>query len=141
MHWYPPLWGLGMRVLFVDKDITHIEARLKLKWYNRNGYGTHFGGSLLSMTDPFFALILHANLGDDYIIWDKQVEMDFVRASKGQVFATFKIPPEQIASLKRELESCEKQIVHFETDILSEDKQVVAKLKKAIYVKKRRSEP
>ena len=128
---------MGLRVLEVNEDITRIKARLKLRWYNRNGYGTHFGGSLLSMTDPFFALILHANLGDDYIIWDKHVEMDFVRASRDRVFATFEISVEEIDSLREKLESGEKQIVRFQTEVLTHDAQIAAHLKKAIYVKKK----
>ena len=38
---------------------------------NRNYVGTHFGGSLFAMTDPFYMLMMMRNLGPDYIVWDK----------------------------------------------------------------------
>ena len=41
-----------------DRDFRTARVRLKLRWYNRNFFGVHFGGSLFAMTDPFFALSL-----------------------------------------------------------------------------------
>ena len=38
-------------------------VRMGLGWYNRNYVGTQFGGSLYSMTDPFFMLMIMENLG------------------------------------------------------------------------------
>ena len=128
---------MGIRVVDINKEITRIHATMKLKWYNRNGYGTHFGGSLLSMTDPFYALILHANLGDDYIIWDKHVEMDFIRADRGTVHAIFEIASETITQIQNSLKVGDKSIIDFETHVFNKDQKEVAWVKKAIYVKRK----
>jgi len=47
-----------------------IDVEMKLRWWNRNYVGTHYGGSLYSMTDPFFMVMLIENLGG-YDCWDK----------------------------------------------------------------------
>ena len=43
---YPPYWGTGIRVLTISSDYRHVIVRMKLRWYNRNWFGHHFGGSL-----------------------------------------------------------------------------------------------
>ena len=37
---------------------------MALRWYNRNFVGTQFGGSLYSMVDPFYMLLLMPLLSD-----------------------------------------------------------------------------
>ena len=60
-----------------NDDFTKIEAQMKMRWYNRNLVGTHFGGSLYSMCDPFYMFILMENLGKGYIVWDKAATIRF----------------------------------------------------------------
>jgi hypothetical protein len=59
--------------------------------YNRNYVGTQFGGSLYSMVDPFYMLMLMENLGRDYIVWDKAASIDFISPGKGPVYAEFHV--------------------------------------------------
>ena len=63
---YPPYLGAGVRVTRVSDDLRTFEVEMKLRFYNRNYVGTHFGGSLYSMCDPFYMLILLEALGRDY---------------------------------------------------------------------------
>ena len=53
MNWWPPFVGAGIKVETVSEDFRHIQVRLKASWFNRNYVGTHFGGSLFAMTDPY----------------------------------------------------------------------------------------
>jgi hypothetical protein len=36
-----------------------------------------YGGSLYSMTDPFYMPMLISNLGSDYVVWDKAAHIRF----------------------------------------------------------------
>jgi hypothetical protein len=49
---YPPYLGDGVRVRSVAPDYRHIRVEMRLRGYNRNYVGTHFGGSIYSMVDP-----------------------------------------------------------------------------------------
>ncbi len=89
MTLYPPYLGAGVRVQHISADFRHVKVRMGLGWYNRNYVGTQFGGSLYSMVDPFFMLMLMENLGRDYIVWDKAASIDFIAPGKGPVFAEF----------------------------------------------------
>jgi hypothetical protein len=52
VNMYPPYLGMGIRVKSVSDDHTRFEVVLRQTWYNRNLFGTHFGGCLYSMCDP-----------------------------------------------------------------------------------------
>jgi hypothetical protein len=67
---WPPFLGAGVRITYVAADMKSVDVEMKLRFWNANYVGTHFGGSLFAMTDPFYMLMLMANLGRDYIVWD-----------------------------------------------------------------------
>jgi Domain of unknown function (DUF4442) len=62
---WPPFLGAGIRIRRLGPGWQEIDVEMKLRWWNRNYVGTHYGGSLYSMTDPFFMLMLIENLGRD----------------------------------------------------------------------------
>ncbi|KAB2878462.1 DUF4442 domain-containing protein [bacterium] len=137
INWYPPFLGAGIRVKEVDRKEKIIEVEMKLRFWNRNYVGTHYGGSLYSMCDPFFMLILMRKLGKDYIVWDKSAQIKFVKPGSGKVKARFHVPDEKIQSIKEELEAKKKADYEFEVSVTDEQNNIVAEVKKLIYVRKR----
>src|SRR5262249_54275566 len=75
MNLWPPFLGAGIRVKVLQADWRAVDVELKLHRWNCNYVGSHYGGSLYSMTDPFFMLMLIENLGPDYIVWDKSASI------------------------------------------------------------------
>ena len=71
INFWPPFLGAGIRIQYIAPDMKSVDVEMKLHFWNANYVGTHFGGSLFAMTDPFYMLMLIANLGSDYIVWDK----------------------------------------------------------------------
>ena len=55
---FAPYVGAGVRVTHVRDDWRELRVAMRLRWHNRNAVGTHFGGSLYSMTDPHLMLML-----------------------------------------------------------------------------------
>ena len=94
---YGPYLGAGIRVELISADWRESQVSMKLRWYNRNAVGSHFGGSLYAMVDPHLMLMLMHILGNDYIVWDKSAEIDFVRPGRGRVMANFAITDEELA--------------------------------------------
>jgi len=76
LQFYPPFLGAGIKVK-VSKDVKTVDVSMKLTFWNRNYVGTHFGGSLYAMCDPFFFFLLMENLGMKYIVWDKGASISF----------------------------------------------------------------
>lgn len=137
INWYPPYLFSGIKVIEHAQDFTSFKTQLKLTWYNRNLLGTAFGGSLYSMCDPFFMFILIIHLGEEYIVWDKHASIDFVKPGKGTVFAEFKLNLDQIDEVKKIVRKNGKHVFEFPCEVKSAEGQLVAKLMKGVYVKKK----
>ena len=134
---YPPLWGMSIKVVSIDQDIRDITIRMKVRWYNRNGPGSYFGGSLLSMTDPFYALMIHANLGEGYLVVDKRTEIDFLKSTKEPVHAHFKISAEDLSEIKAGVEKNGKYIKRYYLNVETGDGEVIAKVVKEVYIRRK----
>src|SRR3546814_18159641 len=80
---WPPFLFAGIRVRTISDDYRHARVELRQRWYNRNFVGTHFGGSLFAMTDPFWMIMTMQALGDGSIVWDKAAKIQFVKPGGG----------------------------------------------------------
>lgn len=131
---FGPYRGASIRPRIID-DYT-IEVRMPLELSNTNYVGTQFGGSLYSMCDPFYMALLIRNLGPDYMVWDKGASIDFVRPGTGEVHAVFQISEEELEEIKQIVAKDRKTIRHYEVEVKGEQGEVVALVKKALYVRK-----
>jgi acyl-coenzyme A thioesterase PaaI-like protein len=137
INFYPPYLGAGVRVTHIAADFRRIEVEMPLRLYNRNYVGTHFGGSLYSMVDPFYMLMLINILGPDYIVWDKAANIRFKRPGKGVMKAVFELTEEKIAEIRAAADTQPKVEPLFQVLIRDEGGNVVAEVDKLLYVKKK----
>ncbi|HSG40900.1 MAG TPA: DUF4442 domain-containing protein, partial [Thermoanaerobaculia bacterium] len=105
--------------------------------WNRNYVNTHFGGSLYSMCDPFFMLMLMDALGRGYIVWDKAATIRFRRPGKGTVSARFHIPPERVEEIRAAADANGKVEPVFTVEVTDEKGEVVAEVEKLLYVRRK----
>ncbi len=138
MNLWPPFWASGIRVQYVATDWSSAKVRLRMYWFNRNYVKVHYGGSLFSMTDPFYMLLLLKKMGKGYIVWDKKAEIKYIKAVQEDVFAEFNVDDEQVALYKQRLETEQSVEPVFEVDITNEEGEVVAKVWKTLYIAKKR---
>ncbi len=136
---WPPFLGAGIRVRRLSSDWTEIDVEMKLRWWNRNYVGTHYGGSLYSMADPFFMVMLIENLGKDYIVWDKSASIRFKKPGRGTVSASFRLAEQQIREIKQALNSQEKEKIErvFTVDVKDESGSVVAQIEKLLHIRRK----
>jgi hypothetical protein len=114
-----------------------IEVRMPLHFWNRNYVGTHFGGSLYTMCDPFFMLILINALGKDYVVWDKAATIRFKKPGMGTVKALFHISQERIDQIRAQADAQGKVEPQFQVLVTDQDGNVVAEVDKLLYVRKK----
>lgn len=136
LNLYPPYLGAGVRVK-ASPDLRTFEVRMKLRWWNRNYVGTHFGGSLYTMCDPFFMLMLVDALGRGYIVWDKAATIRFRRPGRGAVRATFHIPQERIEEIRAAADAGGKVEPMFTVEVVDDQGEVVAEVEKLLYVRRK----
>jgi acyl-coenzyme A thioesterase PaaI-like protein len=134
---YPPYLGAGVRITRISDDFRDVEVEMPLRFYNRNYFGTHFGGSLYSMCDPFYVLMLANILGKDYIVWDKAASIRFRKPGKGLMKASFHLTEEKIAEIRAAADSQPKVEPQFQIQIKDTEGTVIAEIDKLLYVKKK----
>ena len=137
MNLWPPFLGAGIKVEHIAKDFRHAKVQLKHGLLNRNIVGVHFGGSLFAMTDPFFMMMVSQNLGKGYIIWDQAAKIEFLKPGKGNVHASFDITQEQLNEIITAAESGNKVLRDFVVDVKDQEDDVVARITKTLYIRKK----
>lgn len=110
---------------------------MRMRFWNKNYVGTHFGGSLYAMTDPFYMLMLLNILGKNYIVWDKSANINFVKPGKGKVFAEFKFTEKQIEEIKDITNKQYKYEPSYMVSIKNSLGETVAEVEKELYIRKK----
>jgi hypothetical protein len=134
---WPPFLGAGIRVQRIAPDMKAVDVEMKLRWWNANYVGTHFCGSLFAITDAFYMLMLMANLGRDYIVWDKAATIRYRKPGRGTVRAEFRLTDAQIDDIREKLETLPKYEPVFRVDVKDETGLVIGEVEKLLYVRKK----
>ncbi|MBO9627688.1 MAG: DUF4442 domain-containing protein [Microbacterium sp.] len=139
MNWWPPLLFAGVRIVEWAPDYTAVTVRsAKPNGLTANAYGTQFGGTLYSMTDPFYSILVNEQLDRGYNVWDQRGEIDYVSPGRGPVTARIEVAPEVVAEIRAAAEGGEKVLRWFECEVIAADGTLVAKVRKQLYIRKKR---
>ncbi len=138
---WPPFLGAGVRIKHIAPDMKAVDVELKLRFWNANYVGTHFGGSLFAMADPFYMLMLMANLGRDYIVWDKAASIRYSKPGKGTVRAEFRLTDAQLDDIREKLKTLQKYEPIFSVEVKDQQGIVIAEVEKVLHVRKKDSAP
>lgn len=137
MNFWPPFLGAGIRVKNIAPDFRSLDVELKMRFWNRNYVGSHYGGTIYSMTDPWYMLMLMQNIGRDYIVWDKAADIRFLKPGYGKLTAHFNLTAERIAEIKKAADDNYKHEPTFTIQIRNEQGEVVAEVDKVLYVRRK----
>jgi len=140
MNLWPPFLFSGIRVTEISPDFRYVRVELRQHWYNRNYVGTHFGGSLFAMADPFRMIPLLRVLGHDYIVWDQAAEIEFLKPGRGTVSAEFRLDDATVAEIRAATAGDEKHLRWFETELRSAEGEIVARVRKQVYIRRKRKD-
>ena len=136
INFWPPFVASGIHVDW-SADLRSVNVELRLRFWNRNYVGTHYGGSLYSMTDPFYMLMLMENLGRNYIVWDKAATIRFRKPGKGTVRAEFRLTQQMLDEIRSRLGTIDKYEPTFQVQVLDEAGETVAEVEKVIYIRRK----
>jgi hypothetical protein len=139
INFWPPFLGAGIRVERIATDMKAVDVEMKLRFWNANYVGTHFGGSLFAMTDAFYMLMLMANLGREYIVWDKAATIRYRKPGKGTVRAEFRLSDSQIEDVREKLKTLSKYEPVFSVEVKDEAGVVIAEVEKVLHVRKKQT--
>jgi acyl-coenzyme A thioesterase PaaI-like protein len=135
MNLWPPFRGAGIRVRHIAEDWSEVRVELRAGRLKRNYVGTHYGGSLFSMTDPFYALMLIQRLGERYLVWDQAATIDFVAPGQGTVTARFFLSEEKTEEIRVQAAAGQKVLPQFDVEVKDAAGGLVARVRKTLYVR------
>lgn len=136
-NFWPPFLFAGIHVTRMSADWREARVELRMRPWTKNYVGTHFGGSLFSMTDPFWMILVKECLGSDYIVWDKAAEIEFVKPGKGTVHANFKVEDSVLDEIRTATANGEKYLRWLPVEVIDRHGDVVAKIRKQLYVRRK----
>jgi acyl-coenzyme A thioesterase PaaI-like protein len=138
LNTYIPYFGASIRTTHLDLDAGIVQVEMPLNFSNKNVVGTQFGGSLYAMIDPFYMLLLMHQLGQDYVVWDKAANINFISPGRGRVTARIELAKEEV-QLIRELAADNQPVLRtYPVDILGEDGKIVAHVEKVLYIRRKK---
>lgn len=135
LNLWPPFLFNSIRVQSLSADYSQAEVVLRLRPWNRNYVKSQFGGNLFAMADPFWMLLAMHRLGPDYYVWDKAGAIDFVAPGREDVYAHFKLDDTTVDELRAAAADGEKVLHWFENEVSTASGEVVARVRKQIYVR------
>ncbi len=135
-NFFPAFRGTGARVTYISSDFREVHVKLPLNWRTRNYVGTIYGGSLYGAVDPHYMIMLIKILGPGYTGWDKAATIRFRKPGRGTLFARFMIEEEEIAMIRRALETENSIDRVYNVDLVDSAGTVHASVEKTIYIRR-----
>ncbi len=141
LNHYAPYKGAGISIDKIDLANYHIRVKMPLTRKNQNIVGVHFGGSLYSMVDPFYMLILMHHLGSRYIVWDKAANIQFLSPGRGTVYADIQLDPNEINHIKNLADNHAPVLRNYSLNIFDEAGLRIAEIQKTLYIRRKQPRP
>ena len=143
MRWlfrlWPPFRGMGIRVREIAPDFRRVVVELRQRAFNRNFVGTHFGGSMFAMADPFFMIMMMQVLGRDFVVWDKAGAIRFLKPGRGTLTARFELTQAMVDEALRNTAGGEKFEPTYSVDVVNGDGETVARVEKTLHIRRKKS--
>jgi acyl-coenzyme A thioesterase PaaI-like protein len=138
MNWWPPFRGMGVKVREIAPDFRRARVELRMGLLNRNYVGTHFGGSMFAMADPFHMVLMMNVLGRDYIVWDKAGSIRFLKPGRGTLVAEFEVTQAMVDEAVAKTAGGAKFEPTYAVDLRDGEGAVVATVEKTLYIRKKK---
>ena len=138
LNTYAPYIGAGIKIDHISLDQGLCVVSMGLTTLNKNIVGTQFGGSLYSMVDPFYMLMLMHQLGSNYVVWDKSSNIDFIAPGNSRVTARMKIPSAEVITIQELAKDGEAVFREYKVDIVDDQQKLIATVTKTLYIRLRK---
>ncbi|MDP5135424.1 DUF4442 domain-containing protein [Rheinheimera baltica] len=137
LNFWPPFFFPGIKVAELRNDYRYCRVELKGRSWTQNINSTQFGGSIFAMTDPIYPLMLMGVLGKEYLVWDKQADINFITPGKGKLTAEFWLSDDTVECIRTATQDGNKHFPQFIVHIKDNDNQLVAEVNRTVYVRKK----
>lgn len=134
---WPPFLFTGIKIQKYTEDFRSISVKLKLRFWNANYVGTQYGGSIFSLSDAFYMVMLMRNLGPEYTVWDKTATIHYLKPGRTDLFAAFTLNEEDLTQIQTTLQTQKSMLWNRQVEIKDANGMIVATVDKEIYIRKK----
>jgi acyl-coenzyme A thioesterase PaaI-like protein len=131
---FPSYRRSGGRVCYISDNWKEVHIKLSYSWKTRNYVGSVFGGSIYAALDPIYMVQLICILGKNFVVWDKDASVKFIKPIKKTVYARFLISEEILQEIKETIEKEQKGNFVLQTHFEDAEGTVYALVEKTIYI-------
>jgi acyl-coenzyme A thioesterase PaaI-like protein len=131
---FPSYRRSGGRVCYISDNWKEVHIKLRYSWKTRNFVGSVFGGSIYAALDPIYMVQLICILGKNYVVWDKDATVKFIKPIKKTVYARFLISEEILQEIKETIEKEQKGNFVLQTQFEDAEGTLYASVEKTIYI-------
>jgi hypothetical protein len=139
-NFYPVYRRTGARIIYIDDSWQKIRISIPLRIWTRNYYGTISGISMFGGVDPIYMVMLIKLLGPDYVVWDKEAAIRFIKPGRNKLVAEFKINDDELNHIRQTLEAGLSVTRTYHVDLVDAQGTVCASVDKVIHIKKRNTQ-
>lgn len=139
-NFYPVYRRTGARIIYIDDSWKKIRISIPLRIWTRNYYGTISGISMFGGVDPIYMVMLIKLLGPDYVVWDKEAAIRFIKPGRNKLVAEFKINDDELNHIRQTLEAGPSVTQTYHVDLVDAQGTVCATVDKVIHIKKRNTQ-
>lgn len=125
MSAYPPLFAAGVRIRDIPDDWSSAHLVLKVNRLNSNAHGAAFGGSLFSMTDAMFGMLVMQRLGREYEAWTRTGTFQYINPGRNNAHTTVHVTDAMVEQIKHEIASDGFCNIPYTTVITNDDGSTV----------------
>lgn len=136
-NFWPVFLFSGIKIIKKSKDFRYAKVRLKLRFWTANYVGTQYGGSMYSMTDPFYMVMLIKNLGPGYTVWDKAATIRYLKPGRTDVFAEFNLSQQDLDEIKKTVEANGRMEWIRKVEIRNTEGELIAEVERTLSIKKK----
>lgn len=119
------------------QDYRYCKVELKNRPWTRNINSSQFGGSMFAMTDPIYPLMLMGALGKEYMVWDKQADINYITPGRGKLTAEFILTDAELEQIKQQTEAGDKFFPDFVVHVKDARGELVCEVKRKVYIRKK----
>jgi acyl-coenzyme A thioesterase PaaI-like protein len=141
LNHFSPYKGAGIEIEKIDLKNYHIRVKMPLTRNNQNIVGVHFGGSLYSMVDPFYMLLLMHHLGPKYMVWDKAASINFLSPGRSTVYADIRLDAIEIEHVKDLAKNYKPVYRNYTLSIFDDSGLRIAEVQKTVYIRRKNPHP
>jgi len=121
---------------YLAEDWRAVHVKLPLNLFTRNYVGTTYCGSMYSAIAPFYVAMIHFNLPEGHIVWDKSIQVDFKRPGKETLYAKIILTQDDLDDITATLVNKRATERDFTIDLTDKVGTVHATLTETIYIRR-----